>query len=124
MSYSNLTFTVTAGLSLKANDFVNLYGTDVPITTTSTTTTTTTSSGGIAITTTDLGNSTAAVCAATPGVTRYTTTGTIAPGLILYTNSGLTTPQTGYSYVANDANGLIYNLNPVTGLIGTFVQSC
>jgi hypothetical protein len=79
---------------------------------------------GIAITGTDLGNSTGAVCAATPGVTKYTTTGQIAFGLILYTDSGLTTPQTGFSYVANDNDGLIFILNPVTGLIGTFVQSC
>jgi hypothetical protein len=119
MAYANLTFTVQPGLRFKPNDFVNLTGTDTP-----TTTTTTTSGGaGIAVSA-DLGNTTAAVCAATPGVTRYTTTGAIAPGLTLYTNAALTTPQTGYSYVANDAVGAIYNLNSSTGLIGTFVQSC
>ena len=73
---------------------------------------------GIAITGTDLGTSPAAVCQATPGVERFTSTGEIFTGLILYLDSALTTPQTGFTYVANDNDGAIFNLNSVTGLIG------
>jgi hypothetical protein len=73
---------------------------------------------GIAITGTDLGTSPAAACSATPGVERFTTTGEIATGLILYLDSELTIPQTEFTYVANDNDGEIFNLNPVTGLIG------
>jgi len=74
---------------------------------------------GIAITGTDLGTSPATVCQATPGVERFTSTGEIFTGLVLYTDSALTTPQTGFTYVANDNDGAIFNLNSVTGLIGT-----
>lgn len=64
-----------------------------------------------------LSNSTDGVCGAEQ-VTRYTN-GPFAIGGTLYTDSSLTTPVTGYSYVLNSANGHIYNLNSATGVIGT-----
>ena len=63
-----------------------------------------------------LSNSTSAICGAYP-VTRYTN-GPFAVGGILYSDASLTTPVTGYSYVLNLANGHIYNLNSITGVIG------
>lgn len=38
MPYADLTFQVQPGLRFVANDFVNLYGSDAPVTTTTTTT--------------------------------------------------------------------------------------
>lgn len=64
-----------------------------------------------------LGNDTGTICAGTPE-TLYTD-GAFAVGGILYTDSGLTNPVTGYSYVVNSTNNLIYNLNSVTGQIGS-----
>lgn len=64
-----------------------------------------------------LSNSTSGICGTAP-VVRYTN-GPFAIGGILYADAALTTPVTGSSYVLNLANGHIYNLNSVTGVIGT-----
>ena len=61
-----------------------------------------------------LGNSTSTICSGSSAT--YYTNGAFATGSILYQDSGLTTPVTGYSYVV--ANNTIYNLNSVTGAIG------
>lgn len=63
-----------------------------------------------------LDNSTATICAGSP-VTLYTN-GAFAVGKVLYTDSALTTPQTGYSYVADNSTGQVYNLNNATGAVG------
>jgi hypothetical protein len=63
-----------------------------------------------------LGNSTATICSGSP-VTLYTN-GAFAVGGVLYLDSGLTTPVTGYSYVVQNATNIIYNLNGSTGTIG------
>ncbi|HUM53185.1 MAG TPA: hypothetical protein PK431_15270, partial [Chitinophagales bacterium] len=64
-----------------------------------------------------LGGSTGTICSAGQ-VTLYTN-GVFAVGGILYSDSGLSTPVTGYSYVVNTANNHIYNLNSSTGQIGS-----
>lgn len=63
-----------------------------------------------------VGNDTGTICAGTPA-TRYTN-GAFAVGGILYSDSSLTSPVTGYSYVVDGATNTIYNLNSVTGAIG------
>lgn len=66
-----------------------------------------------------LGNNTGTICSSgTSDFTLYTN-GAFAVGGILYSDSALTTPVTGYSYVVNAANNHIYNLNSVTGAIGS-----
>lgn len=62
-----------------------------------------------------LGNSTSTICAASV-VTLYTN-GAFAVGGTLYSDISLTLPVTGYAYVVN--GGVIYNLNSVTGQIGS-----
>ena len=64
-----------------------------------------------------LGNDTGTICSA--GVVTLYTNGVFAVGGILYTDSGLSTPQTGYSYVVDTATNIIYNLNTSTGVIGS-----
>lgn len=64
-----------------------------------------------------LGNNTGTICAA--AATTLYTNGAFGVGKILYIDSALTTPVTGYSFVVNSADGVIYNLNTSTGLIGT-----
>lgn len=63
-----------------------------------------------------LGNNTGTICN-TEVATGYTN-GAFVPGGTLYSDSGLTTPVTGYSYVVNTANNQIYAINSVTGIIG------
>jgi hypothetical protein len=43
--------------------------------------------------------------------------GFITPGIPLFTNSALTTPLTGWSYIS-DVNGEIFNVNSSTGVVG------
>lgn len=64
-----------------------------------------------------LGNNALTVCSGT-GVTKYTN-GAFAPGGVLYNDSALSSPVTGYSYVVNSATLGIYNINSVTGVIGS-----
>lgn len=62
-----------------------------------------------------LGTAIPAVCSATPR-TLYTN-GAFATGLILYYDSALTEPVTGFTFVANPSTNHIFNLNSSTGLI-------
>lgn len=62
-----------------------------------------------------LGNNTGTICGAE--ITEGYTNGVFAVGGILYSDSALTTPVTGYSYVVNTANNTIYGLNSVSGVI-------
>lgn len=64
-----------------------------------------------------LGNNTSTICASSP-VTLYTN-GAFVVGGTLYTDSALTTPVTGSSFVVNGVNNTIYNLNTSTGVIGS-----
>jgi hypothetical protein len=69
-----------------------------------------------------VGNTLATVCAAVSG-TLYTD-GAFAIGGILYTDIGLTTPETGFVYVVNTATNGIYDLDTSTGVIGSQVGTC
>lgn len=42
-----------------------------------------------------------------------------ATGVTMYTDSGLTTPQTGFTLIAPISTGQIYNLNTSTGVVGS-----
>lgn len=55
------------------------------------------------------------ICGNSP-VTYYTGS-PLAVGVIVYTNAGLTTPLTGYSYIVDYNTGTIYTINPSTGAI-------
>lgn len=68
-----------------------------------------------------LGNSTATICAS-GSVTRYTN-GAFAVGKVIYTDSALTSPQTGFSFVV--FGSVIYTMNSTTGAVtGTTGLSC
>jgi hypothetical protein len=68
-----------------------------------------------------LGNDTSTICSGSP-VTLYTN-GTFGIGKVLYIDSSLTTPQTGFSYVVS--GGIIYTVNSGTGAVtGTSGLSC
>lgn len=70
-----------------------------------------------------LGNNPATICSGSQ-VTLYTN-GAFAVSLTLYSDAGLTTPVTGYSYVTYGGDNTIYNLNSATGVIGaTTGASC
>jgi hypothetical protein len=62
-----------------------------------------------------LSNATNTICSA-GALLRYTNDGTIITGNELRTAGG--SPVTGFSYVVAATGGIIYELNPVTGLIG------
>lgn len=64
-----------------------------------------------------LSNSSGSICAA-PTTTLYYS-GTYGVGTALYTDAALTIHQTGYTFVQNQADGIIYNLNTSTGVVGT-----
>lgn len=64
-----------------------------------------------------LGNGIPAICGAVP--TTLYTNGAFATGLVLYSDSALTMPVTGFIYVVNTATNHIFNLNASTGLIGS-----
>jgi hypothetical protein len=64
-----------------------------------------------------LGSDTGTICAG--GQTNLYTDGAFAISGTLYLDSGLTSPVTGYDYVVNTANNHIYNLDTVTGVIGS-----
>lgn len=59
------------------------------------------------------------ICAATPTAIYTTFPQTITTGIIIYTDSGLTTPLTGYDYiVANDITKAIHHIDSLTGVVG------
>lgn len=64
-----------------------------------------------------LGNNTGTICSGT--LQTLYTNGGFAIGSVLYLDSALTTPVSGNSYVVNMGNNHIYNLNNVTGVIGS-----
>lgn len=64
-----------------------------------------------------LGNNSGTICSGA-SVGLYTN-GAFTTGGILYNDSALTTPVTGFSFVVNQLNNHIYNLNSVTGAIGS-----
>lgn len=64
-----------------------------------------------------LGNNPATVCSA--ATTILYTNGAFNVGQILYIDSALTTPQTGFSFVVQSSTGTIYNMNSVTGAVGS-----
>ena len=64
-----------------------------------------------------VGNNTGTICGA--NIATGYTNGAFTPGGVIYSDSSLTTPLTGYSYVVNTANNAIYNLNSTTGIIGS-----
>lgn len=70
-----------------------------------------------------LGNDTTTICG-NPGVVLYVAS-SFTPGNTLFTNSGMTTPQTGQTFVVNadDPATPIYNLNTSTGVIGSATGS-
>lgn len=47
------------------------------------------------------------------------TAGTWGTGTTVYTDASLTTPLTGYTYIVETSAGVIYNINPSTGVIGS-----
>jgi hypothetical protein len=100
MPYANITFQVQPGLRFVANDFVNLYGSDAPVTTTTTTTTTptttTTTTAAVYYYDVDKIN-----C---PGCTTFST-GLLAVSPTLKTN--------GFYY--NIGDGFVYKVNFGTG---------
>jgi len=63
-----------------------------------------------------LGNNTGTICSEA-SQTLYTN-GAFSIGGVLYSDSSLTTPVTGYDYVRTVAEGSIYNLNNATGVVG------
>ena len=100
MSYADLTFQLQPGLRFVPNDFVNLYGSDAPVTTTTTTTatptTTTTTTAAVYYYDVDKIN-----C---PGCTTFST-GLLAVSPTLKTN--------GFYY--NIGDGFVYKVNFGTG---------
>jgi hypothetical protein len=62
------------------------------------------------------GNSLVTICGSGLGATYYTD-GPFAVGGVMYNDSGLTSPVTGFSYVVRGANGHIYNVNSGTGAV-------
>lgn len=64
-----------------------------------------------------LGNDTGTICAGST-IELYTATA-FGVGVILYEDSALSTPVTGYDYVVNTATNGIFNLDNATGEVGT-----
>ena len=65
------------------------------------------------------GSTEAAVCSSSIALRGYTSTGQIVNGEVIYTNSSLTTPVTGYSYISDNFVTTVYHINSSTGLIGS-----
>lgn len=64
-----------------------------------------------------LGNNTVTICSE-PSITLYTS-GSFAVGKTLYYDNGLTNPVTAYSFVVQGSNNHIFNLNSVSGVVGS-----
>jgi len=88
-------------------------------TTTSTTTTTTTAVYNFPIL---VSLTLEAACIGAP-LYVYTNTLTITTGVVLYVDSSLTTPVSGYNYVVIPDTGQIYTIDFVTGTVGTYTSS-
>lgn len=67
-----------------------------------------------------LDNSDASICG--QSVTTLYSSVPFAPGVTMYTDSGLTTPVTGFAFI--ESEGSVYNLNVVSGVVGIFDSSC
>lgn len=66
---------------------------------------------------TALSNSSLSVCGAPAAIVYLLAPNTtITPGITIYSSPGV--PYTGYSYI-KDAGGVIYNLNPANGIVGS-----
>lgn len=61
------------------------------------------------------------ICAQSP-ITLYSSS-PFAPGVTMYSNPGLTVPVTGNNYIAGSTDGVIYNINTVTGIVGASTGS-
>jgi hypothetical protein len=59
-----------------------------------------------------------ATCSSPAVIFTYTTTGTLAPGLIVYRDQYGTQPITGLRFITSPSGGNIYELDDATGLIG------
>jgi hypothetical protein len=57
-------------------------------------------------------------CSSPAVIFTYTTTGTLAPGLIVYRDQYGTQPITGLRFITSPSGGNIYELDDATGLIG------
>lgn len=68
-----------------------------------------------------LGNNSGTICSGS-SVTLYTN-GAFGVGQVLYEDSALTTPVTGYAYVVQTISSEIFNLNSSTGVIGSYTGS-
>lgn len=64
-----------------------------------------------------LSNATYSVCGASP-TTLYSSV-PFAPGVVMYSDAGLTTPVTGYTFIGNASSGHIFGLNATTGVVGS-----
>lgn len=62
-------------------------------------------------------NSTSTICSS--GTITLYTNGVFAVGGTVYIDSALTTPKTGFTFILNLSDGIIYNLNSSTGQIGS-----
>lgn len=95
---------------------INVITTTTTTTTTPPTTTTTTTAAVISESY-NLSVAEGDICSAPTGAILYSA-GVAGPGIILYTDPALTTPQTGFNYVVIGGGGSVYNINSSTGLIG------
>jgi len=63
------------------------------------------------------GNSSGALCASIFVTVYIQLSESFGPGVTIYTDSGLTTPLTGYSFISE--TGEIFNINSITGIVGS-----
>lgn len=88
---------------------------DIPVFPCETTTTTTT--GGMGIVIEAIYSSSLVNHCSQPTNIVYTDDGTILPGKIVYIDVALSVPLVGFTYISLPS-GIVYNLNPLTGLVG------
>lgn len=69
-----------------------------------------------------LSNSSLILCNA--AFTTYYTPAPFNVGVTLYSDNGLTTPVTGFLFVLHSLTGDIYNLNSVSGVVGSVATTC
>lgn len=63
------------------------------------------------------GNSSGTLCISTFVTVYIQLSESFGPGVTIYTDSGLTTPLTAYSYISE--TGEIFNINSITGIVGS-----